>query len=116
MLLDRAPPNPDRRQLPPRNDPVLAVGQLSNRATAVTSVHVYIHEMYKGTLLAGFAPVEGSGAAGGAQPSSCLNAQRTSSTLRPLATHASSFIRAAWGERKPAGMIAVPRRSCSEPA
>ena len=50
------------------------------------------------------------------QPSSWLKAQRTSSIERPLATHASSFMRAACGERKPAGIRPVSRRSISEPA
>ena len=50
-----------------------------------------------------------------AQPSSWRNAQRTSSIVSSAARQASSFIRAAWGERKPAGMIPVSRRSRSEP-
>jgi hypothetical protein len=54
-------------------------------------------------------------AARAAQPSSWRNAQRISSMLSPLATQANSFMRAACGLRKPTGMIAVSRRSFSEP-
>jgi hypothetical protein len=53
---------------------------------------------------------------GEGQPSSCENAQRVSSTSRPADRQASSFMRIAWGDRNPAGMILVPRRSRSEPA
>src|SRR4051812_22527464 len=50
------------------------------------------------------------------QPSSWRNAQRVSGMVRPAAVQARSFMRAACGERKPTGMMSVPRRSCSEPA
>ena len=50
------------------------------------------------------------------QPSSCLKAAADLVARQPAARQANSFIRAAWGDRKPAGMIPVLRRSRSEPA
>jgi hypothetical protein len=88
-------------------------GQSRRRSDRCTSVHPLGVQMCGARRIR---PRGGLGRGWRAQPSSWRNAQRTSSTLRPLATQASSFIRAAWGERKPAGMIAVPRRSCSLPA
>ena len=94
--------------------PSLAIG-------AAAQIQRYARRRLSGDLAAQRALLVagGRGRAGpltAAQPSSWRKAQRTSSIERPEASAASSFIRAACGDRNPAGIRPVTRRSRSEPA